>query len=206
MNTKGLKNALLFLFLLFTANTLWAQDDYSYYLEWARTHLKNGDCIRASIHYDVYKEMTHKRVSEIERQIEECKSGNISSSGESLFGDALEQVDDEIISKVKIFQRYVNNLASNSFTHQEKEDRYQMALDLFVNRCEPYNIIVPYRDGERIEKHDATQMCVITSKNTQKRKYYPMKQYLRNLIHNSENPDYRYKKVVIYVFRTMVGQ
>ena len=197
MNTKRIKLALAAIMLLFSCGVISAQGNYNYYLQYARKHLDNGDCIRAAINYNMYKEMTHRTDSEIERRIEECSSGKIRSAGEELFGDELQQIDDEILSKVKIFQRYVNNLAGNSYTHSQKEERYQMALDLFINRGDPYDIIVPSIEGDYVQEHDAAQMCVITSKRTQSRKHYPMKQYLRTLIRNSENPNYRYQKVVI---------
>lgn len=197
MNTNKLKFTLLFLMLLFTSNVLRAQEDYNYYLQFAQVHLDNGDCIRAVINYNMYKEMTHKTNSDVERRIEECSSGNVRLSGGNLFGEDFEQIEDEIKGKVKVFQKYVNNLAGNSFSHKEKEERYQLALDLFINRGEPYEIIVPSRNGEYTQWHDAAQMCVITSKYSQKRKNYPMKQYLTTLIRNSENPNYKYKKIVI---------
>lgn len=197
MNTMKFKLVFVLLMLFLASGIICAQGNYSYYLQYARKHLDNGDCIRAAINYNMYKEMTNKTDSEIERRIEECSSGKIRSSGEELFGDELQQIDEEILRMVKLFQRYVNNLAGNSFTHSEKEERYQMALDLFINRCDPFELIVPGRDGDSIQQHEAVKMCVITSKRTQARKYYPMKQYLRNLIRNSENPNYKYQKIVI---------
>lgn len=191
------KLAFVLTMLFFTSGVICAQGNYSYYLQYARKHLDNGDCIRAAINYNMYKEMTNKTDSEIERRIEECSSGKIRSSGEELFGDELQQVDQEILRKVKLFQRYVNNLAGNNFTHTEKEERYEMALDLFINRGEPYEEIKITMEGEYTQPHEAAKMCVITSKRTQAHKYYPMRQYLRNLIRNSENPNYRYQKIVI---------
>lgn len=196
MSTRFMKFLLLSI-LIIIPSVLYAQEDYSYYLVYARKHLDNGDCIRATINYNMYKEMTNLTDNEIERLIAVCGSGNAISPEEEMFGDELGNIEDEILEKVKLFQRYVNNLAGNVFTHSQKEERYQMALDLFINRCEPYEIIVPGRDGDYTQLHDATQMCVITSKNTQKRRIYPMKQYLRTLIRNSENPQYVYQKIVI---------
>lgn len=197
MNTQKIKFVLVYLILLFLSGVVCAQSNYSYYLQYAKKHLENGDCIRAKINYDMYKEMTNRTDNEIERRIYECSSGKIRPEGEKLFGEELQRINDEILSKVKNFQRYINNLAGNSFSHVQKEERYQMALDLFVNRGEPYDIIVPGIDGNDIQHHDAAQMCVIASKKTQRRIHYPMKQYLRNLIRNSENPNYVYKKIVI---------
>lgn len=197
MNTRKFKLAFVLIMLLFTSGVICAQGNYSYYLQYARKHLENGDCIRAAINYNMYKEMTHKTDSEIERRIEECSSGKIRSSGEELFGDELQQIDEEIRSNVKLFQSYVSKLAGNSFSHIQKEDRYQMALDLFINRGEPYEEIVPSLNGEYTKMHDAVQMCVVSSKYSQKRIRYPMKQYLRNLIRNSESPNYKYQKILI---------
>lgn len=197
MNTQKFRFVLGTLILLLSSGVVCAQGNYSYYLQYAKKHLDNGDCIRAKINYDMYVEMTDRTDREIERRIYECSSGRIRPEGEKLFGEELERVNDEIISKVKDFQRYVNNLAGNSFSHAQKEERYQMALDLFMGRGEPYDIIVPSMDGDDIQHHNAVQMCVIASKNSQKRLHYPMKQYLRNLIRNSENPNYVYKKIVI---------
>ncbi len=197
MNTKRIKLALVALVLLFSSGVISAQGNYNYYLQYARKHLDNGDCIRAAINYNMYKEMTLKTDSEIERRIEKCSSGKIRSSGEELFGDELQQIEEEIRSNVKIFQNYVSKLAGNSFSHIQKEDRYQMALDLFINRGEPYEEIVPSLNGEYTKMHDAVQMCVVSSKYSQKRIRYPMKQYLRNLIRNSESPNYKYQKILI---------
>lgn len=187
----------VFIMVLFSAGcSLWAQGG-SFYLQQAKRYLDNSDCIRAAIYYNVYQELTNGSDLEVERRIQSCSSGTIKPSAEDLFGEELQQVDEEILAKVKLFQRYVNNLAGNSFTHSQKEQRYQLAMNLFINRGEPYDIIVPSEEGDVVQKHEAVKMCVITSKRTQVRKNYPMKQYLRTLIRNSENPNYRYQKVVI---------
>lgn len=197
MCTKRIKLALVALMLFFTSGVICSQDNTNYYLQNARRHLDNGDCIRATLNYNVYKELTHRSDSEIERRIEECSSGKIRPFGEELLGEELERVNELILRKVKLFQRYVNNMAGDSYTHSEKKNRYEMALDLFINRGEPYETLVVNEMGEHTEVHPAAQMCVITSKYSQKRKNYPMKQYLNSLIRNSENPNYRYQKIVI---------
>lgn len=196
MNSLKYRFVVLIMVFFSAGCSLWAQGG-SFYLQQAKRYLDNNDCIRAAIYYDVYREVTNEVDLDVERRIQSCSSGKIKPSGEDLFGEDYQQVDDEILAKVKIFQRYVNNLAGNTYTHSQKEKRYQMAMDLFINRGEPYDVIVPSFEGDYVQKHDAAQMCVITSKRTQVRKHYPMKQYLRTLIRNSENPNYRYKKVVI---------
>lgn len=178
-------------------NSLWAQGDWDYYLQNARRHLNNGDCIRATINYNAYKELSHDIDSEIERKIKECNSGTNLFYGENLFGDQLESVNAKIIEMVKTFQHHVKKLAGNKLTHEEKMDRYEQAMNLFINEGKEYEIIVPGRYGEYTEMHDPVQMCVITSKYSQNRKKYPMTQYLTTLIINSENPNYRYKEIVI---------
>ncbi len=102
----------------------------------------------------------------------------------------------EIVSKVTTFTDYVQALAGNDYTHDEKMSQYEKALDLFIGKGERYEMYNPRRSDP--EWHEAVKMGVYPSKNNKNfRKYSPMKAYLYKLIKNSENPKYLYKKVVI---------
>ena len=54
--------------------------DLDFYLQKARQRIAEGDCSRAETSYNTYKDLTHKTNSELERLIEECKSGGSNSS------------------------------------------------------------------------------------------------------------------------------
>lgn len=125
------------------------------------------------------------------------RTSNKPVTSKDLFGEDFEEVTKEIRKKVNNFNRYVNNLAGNSFTHWEKEERYQLALELFIGKGNPYEVLVPSGNGDYTQIHEAVKMGVFPSKNNQVRKYYPMKEYLSRLIRNSENPNYRYKRINI---------
>ena len=63
-------------FALSVFSTLaYAQDDYGFYLQKARQRLAEGDCEGATRSYNVYKDLSKKTNSEIERQIENCSGG-----------------------------------------------------------------------------------------------------------------------------------
>lgn len=66
-----------------------AQEDYDFYLQKARQRLAEGDCTRAEISYNSYKDMALKIDKEMEFLIEECKKGGVMNSNpeETLFGD-----------------------------------------------------------------------------------------------------------------------
>lgn len=180
---------------------IYAQD-YNEYLQNARQRIAEGDCDAAQRNYNVYKSLTYITDKDLEHEIEECRIEN-SQKGRGPFGVDYDMVTSEIKTKVANFQRYVNNLAGNSFSHDEKEERYQLALELFIGKGNPYEIIVPTRYGERKEYHEAVKMGVFPSKNSKERKYYYMKDYLSSLISKSENPNYKYKKIVIECSRAI---
>ena len=103
-----------------------------------------------------------------------------------------EQMTTEIKKKVRIFQGYVTDLAGNSFTREEKESKYQDALTLFIGQGDPFEVLVPTRNGEVTQMHEAVKMGVYLSKYNKKRVYSPMKEYLSKLISSN-----KYKRVVI---------
>lgn len=118
--------------------------------------------------------------------------------GNGLSGDDFEKVATEIKKKVKDFQQSVGHLAGNEYNHKEKEDIRKRALDWFIGAGERYPVAVPTQNGFDITWHNAVVMGSAPTKNNKgERRYEPMKDYLSRLINNSENPNYRYKKVVI---------
>ena len=58
--------------MLVLSQAMYAQD-YSNYLQKARQRLAEGDCDKAEISYNTYKELANKTDKEIERQIRACK-------------------------------------------------------------------------------------------------------------------------------------
>jgi len=120
------------------------------------------------------------------------------ANNDNLSGQDFENVASEIKSIVKKFQRCVGNLAGDVYSHKEKEDIRIRALAIFIGEGERYPIAVPTRYGFDTTMHNAVVMGSAPSKkNRGQRKYEPMKTYLSQLIKNSENPNYKYKKIVI---------
>ena len=76
MNKHKLRFTFISIMLLFAFNTLWAQDDYSFYLQRAQQRLSEGDCIRAEQSYNTYKDLTGKTDATVERGIRDCQSNN----------------------------------------------------------------------------------------------------------------------------------
>lgn len=76
MNTHGFRFALFVLMLSFTPQTLWAQDDYNYYLQKAQQRIDEGDCTGAQKYYNVYKELSGKELTSFEVLIEDCMEEN----------------------------------------------------------------------------------------------------------------------------------
>lgn len=58
-----------------------AQDDYDFYLQKARQRIAEGDCSRAEMSYNTFKDLSHKTNKEIEQLIEECKNGGSNAFG-----------------------------------------------------------------------------------------------------------------------------
>lgn len=122
----------------------------------------------------------------------------VTATSNNLSGEDFENVASEIKKKVKNFQRCVGHLAGNEYSHGEKVDIRKRALVMFMGEGERYTMAVPTRDGYDTVWHNAVVMGSAPSKNNRNlRKYEPMKDYLSRLIKNSEDRNYRYKKVVI---------
>lgn len=116
----------------------------------------------------------------------------------TLVDEDFERVSAEIKKKVKNFQRDIGKLAGNDYTHNEKLDIRKRTLVQFMGEGERYELANPTRYGYDTIWHNAVVMGSAPSKyNKNLRKYVPMKTYLSQLISNSENPNYRYKKVII---------
>lgn len=76
MNTHKFRFALFVLMLSFTPQTLWAQDDYNFYLQKAQQRIDEGDCAGAQKNYNVYKELSGKTLASFEVLIEDCIAEN----------------------------------------------------------------------------------------------------------------------------------
>lgn len=115
-----------------------------------------------------------------------------------IHADELEIVQTHIGEKVDDFQRYLQDLAGRgNMSHKAKMDRYALTIELFIGKGEPYIVREPYYDGYRETMHEAVKMTTINSTYRQIRTSYPMTDYLSNLIKRSEDPNYRYKQVLI---------
>lgn len=73
MNKHKMRFTSILVLLLFACNTIWAQDDYSFYLQKARQSLAEGDCDGAQRSYNVYKELSGYRNTSIEESIYDCQ-------------------------------------------------------------------------------------------------------------------------------------
>lgn len=73
---KVFKTIIVIFILMFISQVMCAQEDYEFYLQKARQRLVEGDCSRAEMNYNMYKEMANKTDNGIEQQIEECKFDN----------------------------------------------------------------------------------------------------------------------------------
>lgn len=122
----------------------------------------------------------------------------VTATSDKLSGEDFENVAAEIRKKVKNFQRSVGHLAGNEYSHGEKLKIRERQLEHFMGKGERYLIANPTYDGYDTVWHNAVVMGSAPSKKDRgSRKYEPMKDYLSRLIRNSENRNYRYKKVVI---------
>ncbi len=113
--------------------------------------------------------------------------------------DELEMVQNRIGEKVDDFQRYLQDLAGRGdLSHETKMKRYDLTLKLFIGEGKPYPAEIPNPYGGFTQKmHEAVKMQTINSKYNKKRSSYPMTVYLTNLIKRSEDPNYKYKQIVI---------
>lgn len=113
--------------------------------------------------------------------------------------DELEMVQNRIAEKVDDFQRYLQDLAGRGdMSHQTKMERYDQTLKLFIGEGKSYWAEIPGPYGGFITKmHEAVKMQTIKSKYSKERNPYPMTVYLSNLIKRSEDPNYKYKQIVI---------
>ena len=112
--------------------------------------------------------------------------------------DDFEDVEERIQEKVEDFYSYLQCLAGrDNVSHAAKMEIYDLVLHFFIGEGEPFTILVPNPNGGYSEQiHEAVTMSTI---NPKYKKYFkrPMTTYLSNLIKRSDNPNYRYKQVVI---------
>ncbi len=73
---KALIKLVLTIALMVFSRTIFAQDDYDFYLQKARQRLAEGDCIRAEQSYNTYKDLTGKSDATVDRDIRDCQSTN----------------------------------------------------------------------------------------------------------------------------------
>lgn len=73
---KAFVKLVLTIALMVFSRTIFAQDDYDFYLQKARQRLSEGDCIRAEQSYNTYKDLTGKSDATVERGIRDCQSNN----------------------------------------------------------------------------------------------------------------------------------
>lgn len=113
--------------------------------------------------------------------------------------EELDMVQDRIKEIVKDFQRWLQDLAGRgNLSHKEKMAVYDRAIKLFIGEGKPYKIPVPSPYGGFEEKtFPAVKMGTINSKFSGERHQTPMKDYLMGLINKSEDPNYKYKQIVI---------
>ncbi len=69
---------------------LYAQSDYSYYLNKAMSKLEEGDCASAQKSYNVYKELSGKIVTSLEVLINDCEEANKYQIGKKMLVDGKE--------------------------------------------------------------------------------------------------------------------
>lgn len=116
----------------------------------------------------------------------------------------LEAVQERIIEKVNDFQSNFQDMAGRGrVSHENKIKLRDYTLKLFIGEGESYLVSEPRYDakgnflGNKEYKHEAVKMGTINSKYKKNRLYFPMTTYLSGLIKRSENPNDRYKEILI---------
>lgn len=113
--------------------------------------------------------------------------------------DDFEDVEERIQEKVEDFYSYLQCLAGrDNVSHAAKMEIYDRVLHFFIGEGKPFTVLVPNPNGGYSEQiHAAVTMSTINPKYNKMRTKQPMTTYLSNLIKRSDNPNYRYKQVVI---------
>ncbi len=113
--------------------------------------------------------------------------------------DDFEDVEERIQEKVEDFYSYLQCLAGrDNVSHAAKMEIYDRVLLFFIGEGKPFTILVPNPNGGYSEQiHEAVTMSTINPKYNKMRTKQLMTTYLSNLIKRSDNPNYRYKQVVI---------
>lgn len=110
----------------------------------------------------------------------------------------VEAIKERIANKVDELQRNIQDMAGiGTMSHKGKMEVCNITLKLFIGEGNEYDTLVMTPYGYEPKRHQAVQMGYINSKALKKRQYKPMRDYFRQLINRSEDPKYRYKKVVI---------
>lgn len=120
-------------------------------------------------------------------------------NSQNMTEEEVQEISLRIKQKVDEFQRYVQDMAEkNNIPHTTKMEERDLALKLFIGKGESYTLTVPTPYGEREQSYPAVTMGIIKSKYNKKyRSHIPMNNYLSDLIKRSENPNYRYKRIVM---------
>lgn len=113
--------------------------------------------------------------------------------------DSFEDVVERIQEKMEDFYSYLQCLAGrDNVSHAAKMEIYDRVLHFFIGEGKPFTVLVPNPNGGYSEQiHAAVTMSTINPKYNKMRTKQLMTTYLSNLIKRSDNPNYRYKQVVI---------
>lgn len=110
----------------------------------------------------------------------------------------VEAIKERIVNKVDELQRNIQDMAGiGTMSHKGKMEVCNITLNLFIGEGNDYDTLVMTAYGYEPKRHQAVRMGYINSKANKKRQYMPMRDYFRQLIRRSEDPKYRYRKVVI---------
>jgi formylglycine-generating enzyme required for sulfatase activity len=100
---KKIIQLLILATVLCSSIKLYAQDDYSFYLQVAEQCLNKNDCTRAKKNYELWKSMTGKTNQDLARRIRECKTGKKSqATRSSVFADYRETANNLNIDMVAV--------------------------------------------------------------------------------------------------------
>jgi formylglycine-generating enzyme required for sulfatase activity len=100
---KKITQLLILAIALCSSAKLYAQVDYSFYLQVAEQCLSKSDCTRAEENYNVWKSMTGKTNQDLARRIEECKTGKKpQQANSSVFTDFRETANNLNIDMVAV--------------------------------------------------------------------------------------------------------
>lgn len=118
------------------------------------------------------------------------------SKKENQSGPEFQKLVQQIKNKVRMFQENEASLAGNIYNSDEKQEIYNATLELFIGEGEEYEVETP--DGN-VTMCEPVKIEIFPSKYSKRKKRYRVDEYLTARRRNSENPNFRYKKVDILV-------